>query len=828
MAMKIIIVGGVAGGASAAARLRRLDEKAEIVVFEKGRHVSYANCGLPYYAGGVIENRDALLIMTPEKLKALLNLDIRTRSEVTAIDRRARTVTVRELPDGREYTERYDKLVLAPGAKPFLPPVPGMNLKKVFTLRTLDDADRLKETVVRSGGKTAAVIGAGFIGVETAESLTHAGVKTALIEKLPQILPPLDPEMACGLQTQLRDKGVSLYLGAGLAEIRETETGLALRLDNGVELAADFAVCALGVRPETELAKQAGLEIGAAGGIKTDRQMRTSDPDIYAVGDAVETPLAPLGATGIIPLAGPANRQGRIAAENIMGAGSVCPATLGTAILKVFNLTAAMAGHNEKHLAHNGIPYLKSYAHGLSHSGYYPGAFPLVIKLLFSPDGGKLLGAQAVGMEGADKRLDVIAAVMQAGGTIYDLLDAQMCYAPPYGSAKDPVNIAAMTAENILAGLVNPVYPTDLDRLAADKNFFLLDVRTPEEYLTGSLPGATNIALSVLRGRLPELPRGKTIVTLCSRGKMSYFAARLLMQEGFRTLNLNGGYSLYKQIKSEQEAQAAGSQPRQNPAPDATSSPAGCPKNAARIEINACGLQCPGPIMKLSAALNNAAAGSELLVSASDPGFKMDVAAWCSSTGNTLINVTEENRVIRACIKKGTGEIPASTDALNQPAPAAGSKNRTIVVFSGDLDRALAAFIIANGAAALGGKVTMFFTFWGLNILRRETAGPAAKGFLDRLFGLLMPRGANRLALSNMHFLGLGTALMKHVMKTKNVTPLPELIKQAQRQGVKIVACTMAMDIMGIRREELIAGVETAGVASYLADAQYASTNLFI
>lgn len=822
--MKVLIVGGVAGGASAAARLRRLNEKAEIIVFEKGAHVSYANCGLPYYAGGVIEDRENLLVMTPQDLKDLLNLDIRTKSEVTAIDRKAKTVTVRELPNGREYTEKYDKLILAPGAKPFIPPIPGIGSNKVFPLRSIDDADALKAIVTRSRGKKAVVIGAGFIGLETAESLAHAGVAVSVIEKMPQILPPLDPEMTAELQSHLRSKGVTLHLSAGVTAIAETETGLTLSLDNGKTVEAAFAVCAIGVRPETELAKKAGLELGPTGGIKTDRNMLTSDPDIYAVGDAVEVPLFPSEGAGLIPLAGPANRQGRIAAENIMGGNSVYQATLGTAILKVFNLTAAMVGHNEKHLRHNKIAYLKSYIHGNSHAGYYPGSMPLTIKLLFSPDTGKLLGAQAIGTEGVDKRVDVIAAIMKAGGTVHDLSGAQLCYAPPYGSAKDAVNVAGMAAENILAGLVNPVYPDELDQLAADKNIVVLDVRTAEEFLTGHHPAATNIPLAVLRGRLTELPKDKTILTMCNRGKMSYFAARLLMQEGFTVINLNGGYLMHKKIKADKET---GSEiPAVAATEPAPKLPDGCPKSAPTITINACGLQCPGPIMKLSEAMKKAADGASIIVKASDPGFKMDSFAWCKSTGNTLVSISEENGVITACVRKGSGEAPAApTTAL--PAKT-GNKDRTLVVFSGDLDRALAAFIIANGAAALGGKVTMFFTFWGLNILRRENAAPVKKGFLDRMFGFMMPQGANRLALSKMHFGGAGTALMKYIMKNKNVTPLPELIKQAQEQGVRIVACTMAMDIMGIHKEELIDGIETGGVASYLTDAQYAGTNLFI
>ncbi len=388
---------------------------------------------------------------------------------------------------------------------------------------------------------------------------------------------------------------------------------------------------------------------------------------------------------------------------------------------------------------------------------------------------------------------------------------------------------AAMAAENIITGKVKPVYPMDIDRLAADTGMFLLDVRTAEEFITGAIPGAANIPLAVLRGHLPELPRDKTIVTICNRGKMSYFAARLLMQEGFTVLNLNGGFSMYKQLKTDLAGANMQDNPQPQPAQNPAAAMAACPKGSAVLVIDACGLQCPGPIMKLSAAIKNLPDGATIEITASDPGFKMDIAAWCRSTGNTLISASEEGRIIRACVRKGPQADTLSADELKPAAPQArGNNSRTMVVFSNDLDRAIAAFIIANGAAAMGNKVTMFFTFWGLNILRRENAAPVKKGFLDRMFGLMMPKGANRLKLSKMNFGGPGTALMKHVMRSKNVMPLPELIQQAQAQGVRIVACTMAMDIMGIQKSELIDGIETGGVASYLTDAQEAGTNLFI
>ncbi|MFA6584575.1 MAG: FAD-dependent oxidoreductase [Elusimicrobiaceae bacterium] len=811
--MKTIIVGGVAGGASAAARLRRLNEKAEIVIFERTAHVSFANCGLPYYIGGTIRERENLLMLTPQDLKMRFNLDVRVKSEVTALDLKNKTVTVKNHETGRLYSESYDKLILAPGAKPFLPPVPGMDSENIFTVRTLDDADRIKEFIRAAKPSRAVVIGAGYIGIEMAESLSEAGVKVSIIEKTGQILAPLDPEMTAEPEAQLLEHGIALYKNAEPEQIYKSGGQLVFKLKDGREIAVDFAICAIGVRPETALAKAAGLEIGESGGIHVDEHMRTSDPDIYAVGDAVETAGSVPGGKGVIPLAGPANRQGRVAADNIAGRNSVYKAALGTSIVKVFNLAAAATGASEKTLKKNGTPYLKTYVHGMHHASYYPGALPLTIKLMFAPETGKVLGAQAVGAEGADKRIDVIASVMKLGGTVYDLRDLELCYAPPFGSAKDPVNMAGMAAENILSGLVKPAYADDIEALSDAA--FILDVRTQDEYIMGAVPGAVNIPVDELRSRLPEIPKNRPVIAYCAKGFRSYLASRILAQNGYDVSSLSGGYALYKHAAPVSEGKEKTEVFKE-----------ACAR-AVKTEIDARGLQCPGPIMKLAKTVKTLADGELLDILVTDPGFKRDIAAWCHATGNTPLSVTEENNVIRACLRKGKTAPQASAEYLT-PADGLRPDKRTIVVFSNDLDKALASFIIANGAAALGAEVTMFFTFWGLNILRKDQYVPVKKGFMDRMFGLMMPRGTNHLKLSKMNFGGLGTLMMKSVMKRKNVETLSAMLEEARKQGVKMIACTMAMDIMGIREEELIDGVEKAGVATYLAQARDANTNLFI
>ena len=545
--MKVLIVGGVAGGASAATRLRRLDEKAQIILFEKGPYISYANCGLPYYIGGEIKERENLLVTKPALLRGRFGVDVRTDSEVVAIDRQAKTVTVKNHQTGETYKESYDKLLLSPGASPKKPDWEGVNLPGIFTIRNVPDTCAVDDFIRETGAKRAAVVGGGFIGVEMAENLTARGLSVTLMEYQEQVLPPLDPEMAAIVHTHLRQNGVNLALGTAVSGFEKAGTGILVKTGKG-DLETDLVILSVGVAPDSGLAKEAGLELGMGGSIAVNDNYQTSDPDIYAVGDAIQVRSRLTGQDTLLPLAGPANRQGRAAAESILGRKpSHSKDVLGSSILKVFQLTAASTGLNEKQLKAAGIPYLKTYTHPASHAGYYPGGTPMSMKLLFGPDG-KVFGAQAVGQDGVDKRMDVLATVIRLGGTIYDLQDLELCYAPPYSSAKDPVNMLGFTAANILNGDMKDFYCEDLAGLDFDK-VFLLDCRTPAEYAMGTIPGAVNIPLDELRNRLEELPKDKPVYEFCQVGLRGYIAYRILSQNGFEVYNLSGGYKSYAQAR---------------------------------------------------------------------------------------------------------------------------------------------------------------------------------------------------------------------------------------------------------------------------------------
>jgi NADPH-dependent 2,4-dienoyl-CoA reductase/sulfur reductase-like enzyme/rhodanese-related sulfurtransferase len=548
--MKLLIVGGVAGGASAAARARRLSEDAEIILFERGPDVSFANCGMPYYLGDEIGERDKLLVVTPERLRQRYRLDVRTRTSVEAIDRQARKVRVRDLVRGREYEESYDKLILAPGAAPIRPPLPGVDLPGVFTLRNLHDMDRIKETLDRDV-RHAVVIGAGFIGLELAENLVRRGVGATVVELQEQVMPPLDPEMTTPIARHLAAHGVTLLLGDSAEAFERGADGLTVALKSGRRLPAQLVVLGVGVRPESRLAVAAGLAVGPRGGIRVNEHMQTSDPDVYAVGDAVEVKDFVTGEPSQVPLAGPANRQGRIAADHVFGHGSRYRGTQGTAVVRVFDLTAALTGASEKTLRRLGRPYRKVYVHPAHHAGYYPGAQPMMLKVLFEPESGKLLGAQAVGGAGVDKRIDVLAVAIQAGMTVFDLEEMELAYAPQYGSAKDPVNMAGFVAAGLLRGEHPQVSVEELpaaDAAGADGQPLLLDVRTPREFAAGHIPGAVNIPVDELRSRLGELPRGRRIAVYCQVGQRGYLATRMLLQAGLQAANLGGGFETYRQF----------------------------------------------------------------------------------------------------------------------------------------------------------------------------------------------------------------------------------------------------------------------------------------
>jgi NADPH-dependent 2,4-dienoyl-CoA reductase/sulfur reductase-like enzyme/rhodanese-related sulfurtransferase len=551
--MKLVIVGGVAGGASAAARARRLSEDAEIVVLERGPDVSFANCGLPYYVGGEIAPRDKLLVAKPQLLRERFRLDVRTRSSVEAIDRQGKKVRVKELDTGREYDEAYDALILAPGAAPLRPPIPGIDLPNVLTLRNLDDVDRIKARV-DAATKRVVVVGAGFIGLELAENFVKRGVETVVVELQAQVLPPLDPEMTVPIVEALTSRGVRVILGDSADAFEAAGGGASVKLKSGETLAADLVILGVGVRPENKLAVNAGLDVGQRGGIRVSETMQTSDPSIWAVGDAVEIRDFVTGAAAQVPLAGPANRQGRIAAAAILCSDARPAAryrgTQATSIVGVFDRVAAITGVSEKVLSRANVPYRKIYVHPADHAGYYPGAEQMTLKLLFTPDTGRVLGAQAVGGHGVDKRIDVIAVAIQAGMTVFDLEEMELCYAPQFGSAKDAVNMAGFVA----AGLVRGDHPqadmaTALDGPPNDQTI-LLDVRTPKEFAEGHLPGAVNIPVDVLRGRLGELSKDRPILAYCQVGMRGYIATRILLQKGFNVANLGGGYKTFLLLRT--------------------------------------------------------------------------------------------------------------------------------------------------------------------------------------------------------------------------------------------------------------------------------------
>ncbi|AWI08679.1 FAD-dependent oxidoreductase [Ereboglobus luteus] len=818
--LRVLIVGGVAAGASAAARARRLSEGAHITIIERGPDVSFANCGLPYHIGGEIADRSRLALHTPESLAELLNVEVRTRTEAVAIDARGRTLALRNLDTGAEETLSYDKLVLAPGAAPLRPPLPGIDNPAIHTLRSLQDMDRIKAAA--ASARSVLIVGGGFIGLEMVEQLRHLEKQVTLVETNDQVLPQVDAEIAGPIASTLRTHDVELVLGDAAESFAPGKSpagdAVVTRLKSGREITADMVILSIGVKPENALASAAGLELGARGAIKVNQWMQTSDPDIYAAGDVVEGADRIFGGAMHLALGGPANRQGRVIADHIFLGPEKAhpyPGHIGTAIVRVFDMAAGVTGWTEKRLRQAGTAFESTIVTDHQHAGYYPGATPLTIKLLWSPADGRLLGAQAFGADGVDKRLDVLATALAGRMSIDELAQLELAYAPPFGSARDVVNTAAFTAQNQRDGLVKIV-----PKITADRH--LIDVRPQAVASIDPLPDSTNIPFSDLRSRLGELDAGKKYAVTCSLGKTSYFAARILMQHGFDVVSVAGGLKMSRPVESEK------TQPQ--PATAAPVSKDGSLPEDARIveSLDCTGMSCPGPLLQLKSRMETLASGAELHVTASDPGFAHDVRAFCRSANHELLGVSSGKGIISARIRKTAG-ASISAPATSSPQATARRKGATVVVFSGEMDKVMASLVIANGAAALGGKVTMFFTFWGLNALRRErpVQVPGKKSLLDRMFSWMLPRGLSRLPLSKMNFGGAGRAMMKHQMATKNLPNLAGLLGSAKMSGVRFVACTMSMEAMGIQPEELIDGVEFGGVADYLDSAELSGTNLF-
>lgn len=814
--MNYLIIGGVAGGATVAARLRRMDEKANIILFERGKYVSYANCGLPYYIGDTINNREKLFVQTAKGFTDRFRIDIRTEQEVTAIRPDKKEVEIKNLSTGETYTETYDKLVLSPGAEPLRPGIEGIGSKKIFTLRNVPDTDTIKNYVNTENPKRAIVVGGGFIGLEMAENLHDLGIQVDVVEMANQVMAPLDFSMAAIVHRQLTDKGVGLHLEDGVSRFEEKDGGVTVHLRSGKQIATDMVLLSIGVRPETKLAKDAGLAIGERGGIAVNDYMQTSDADIYALGDAVEVRHLVTGQPALIPLAGPANKQGRIVADNIVfGNKKKYPGSIGTSIAKVFDLTVAAAGANAKLLQQNNIPYISSYTHGASHAGYYPGAVPLSIKILFAPENGKLLGAQIVGFNGVGKRIEMLAQVIQRGGTVHDLAELEHAYAPPYSSAKDPVNMAGFVAENILNKKSRIIQWRELAELPADT--IRIDVRTHDEYKLGTIPGFINIPVDELREHLDELPKEKPIVVTCAVGLRGYLAYRILVQNGFKHVrNLSGGYKTWS-VATAPIKEIVSHKPE---IPESTSY-GNSDSQINLLKVDACGLMCPGPVMQLKKNYEALKIGEQLQITATDQAFGKDVTSWCKMTGAELVALENKNGVVAATIRKQ--EKTASCEISRNNAD-----NKTLIVFSDDLDKALASFVIANGAASTGKKVTMFFTFWGLNVIKKQHKPTVTKDIFGKMFGWMLPTHSGKLKLSKMNMGGAGSWMMRLIMKRKRIDSLESLIQQAIDNGVEMIACTMSMDVMGVQKEELMDNVTLGGVASYLERAEEANVNLFI
>ncbi len=820
--MKYVIVGGVAGGATAAARIRRNTEKADIILFERGDYISYANCGLPYYIGNVITERERLFVQTPEAFGKRFRVDVRTRSEVTEVNLQKKTVTVRT-SDGDTYVEAYDKLLLSPGASPVRPPLPGIESEGIFTLRNVSDTDRIKTYMQQHAVKRAVIVGGGFIGLEMAENLHHAGAEVAVVEMADQVMGPVDYSMAALVHEHLLQKGVKLYLKQAVESFEPGRNGITVRFQSGISLDADLVLLSIGVRPETSLAQKAGLKIGEARGIWVDEYLQTSDASVYAVGDAIEYPHPITGKPWLNYLAGPANRQARIVADNMVFGNKVkYEGAVGTSIAKVFDQTVASTGLAAKRLKQMNVPYLSATIHSASHAGYYPGSSQTDIKIVFSPTDGRLYGAQIVGYEGVDKRIDAYALVIKHHGTVYDLMEVEHAYAPPFSSAKDPVAVSGYVAGNILCGKMTPLYWREL-RGADLTKVTLVDVRTADEYALGHIDGALNIPLDDLRERIGEIPSDRPVYVYCGVGLRGYLASNILKENGYGDVrNLIGGIKTYKAATAEVKLPGTG-ESEEEKARCACNAPAtDGSEHSKTICVDACGMQCPGPVLKLKKEMEKLLPGQRLEITATDAGFSRDAESWCRMTGNRIVEVSSHAGKYKVVVEKATS---CAAEAVRQEPEG---KGKTFILFSDDLDKTLATFVLANGAAATGQKVTVFFTFWGLNAIKKVAKPSVKKDAFGKMFGWMMPSDSSKLGLSKMNMGGIGAKMMRHVMKRRGVDSLESLRQQAIDNGVEFIACQMSMDVMGVKKEELLDNVTVGGVATYMDRAETSNLNMFI
>lgn len=817
MARRIVIVGGVAVGATTAVRLRRLSEEDEIILLERDEFISFANCGLPYYIGDVIQERSALLVQSKEAMAARFNIDIRNFSKVIKINREKKSLQVKNLE--QEYELSYDILILATGASPIKLDIEGREeAKNIFSLRNIPDTDKIKTYLQNNDVKKATIIGGGFIGLEMAENLQHLGISVTIVNNTPSIMAMFDEEMAKLIQNAMEVMGISFKLGLKPTKIEEQ--GKKIILSDGSSLENDIIISAIGVLPENSLAKEAGLKLGFKNALIVDEFSLTEDENIYAAGDLIEVQNFVSQKACHLPLAWPANRQARLIADNINNKKTPYKGTLGSMVIKIFDFVAAGTGLSETLAKAQGYEVGVIHVQRGNHASYYPNSTNITLKLIYDKATRKVLGAQAFGQEGTDKRIDVIATAIKFGAKIEDLADLELCYAPPFSSAKDPVNIAGYVACNVEDGFYQPFYVQDVKNL---KDIQLLDVRSEEEVALGTIEGSKNINVDDLRQNLDKIDFDKDIYIFCQVGLRGYLAARILQNKGFKKkiFNLSGGYKLYKDFTMQESAMKN----QNNPSNDEQVQNLNdefC--DLVKVKIDASSMQCPGPIMRIKEEISKIQEGCAIDIIAGDLGFKSDIKSWCENSGNELAFAKIENGKVKARIIKGKpqatslGEV-AKTDKNSQ----------TIVVFSNDLDKVLASFIIANGALAMGSQVTLFFTFWGLSVLRKENfSGKVEKTFMDKMFSFMLPSSSKALNLSKMSFFGLGKIMMRKSMDKKNVESLENLMASYIKNGGKIMACTMSMDVMGISKEELIPNIEYGGVASYISEAKNSFSNLFI
>ena len=826
--MKIVVVGGVALGATFSTRMRRLSEEHEITIYEKSGFVSYANCGLPYNLSGKIA-REKLEVSTPEDLKKAFNINVNVYHEVTKIDTASKKLTIENVKTGKTITDTYDKLVLGPGTRALVLPIPGMDKEKaVFTLKNLDDLDKVTEYIKNENPKKAVVFGAGFIGLEVAESLIEAGWDVSVIDIADTVV-KLDKDMSSLAENELTDNGIKLYLKAFTDEIDVKNKEVVLK--DGRRIPYELIFATAGIKPNTEFIAAAGIKVDDRGIVVTNKQMQTSDKDVYAGGDIVYTPHAITGKKVYSPLAWGANRQARVIANHIAGIKDEQPPTFNTAIIKLFRKGAAQTGLSEFAAKQEGFEIGTSIIDSNHHAGYYPGAKKVITKLIFDKGTLRILGGQAVG-ENPDKKIDVIATAIQNEATLYDLQDLNLAYSPPYGSARDVINVVASVAINGIERNIKYVRGMDVPEGA-----YIIDVRPEVVFSMGSMPGAINIDKEELRtsDKLPS-DKDREIHLLCNTGHESYNAWSILSGMGYTNLiNIQGGLQHYNAWKKATtytpELSSTISQPVAKDASASAPVASATPANGVVHDVDCSGLSCPGPILKVANKLKEVNDGDILNVKATDFGFETDIKVWATKNGHTVMSVTSDNDGVKAQIAKGSvskaGVINEDTKAL-AGAMLQGKKKATIVLFSGDYDKMIGAMIIAQAAASLGTEVTIFTTFWGLNALRVKPKKRIKKTFIEKRFAKKMPMGAAKLPLSQMNMGGLGKKMIKSIMKKHNVTTPEVMLQQSIDMGINIIACTMSMDLMGLKKEELIDGIGFAGAAAYVAESDDSNLTLFI